>query len=48
VVAPPPPKYMYGVDRIAAWKAARAKLFGDDASLMKLFDSDVVIAAGLD
>jgi hypothetical protein len=41
-------EYMYGADRIAAWKAARAKLFGDDASLMKLFDSDVVIAAGLD
>jgi hypothetical protein len=40
--------YMYGADKIASWKAARAKLFGGDAELMKLFDSDVLVAAGLD
>jgi hypothetical protein len=40
-------EYMYGAARIARWKAARAAVFGGDASLMALFDHDVVVAAGL-
>ncbi len=39
--------YMYGAQRIASWKKARAAVFGDDAELMRLFDSDVLVAAGL-
>jgi hypothetical protein len=39
--------YMYGAQRIASWKKARAAVFGDDAKLMRLFDSDVLVAAGL-
>ena len=40
-------EYMYGAAKIASWKAARAAVFGNDASLMKLFDTDVILAAGL-
>jgi hypothetical protein len=39
--------YMYGEDRIASWKAARRQVFGDDASLMRTFESDVMVRAGL-
>jgi FAD binding domain len=39
--------YTYGPDRIASWKAARRAVFGNDASLMKLFESDALIDAGL-
>lgn len=40
-------EHMYGATKIASWKAARRAVFGDDASLMKVFDSDVVVQAGL-
>jgi hypothetical protein len=39
--------YMYGPDRVASWKAARRAVFGDDAALMKVFESDAMVEAGL-
>ncbi|MBK8837125.1 MAG: hypothetical protein IPO29_20645 [Anaerolineae bacterium] len=41
-------KYMYGEDRVKSWKAARSAIFGGDAALMKLFETDVLKEAGLD
>lgn len=40
-------EYMYGASKVASWKAARRAVFGNDASLMKLFETDTMIAAGL-
>lgn len=40
-------EYMYGGARIARWKAARRAVFGNDASLMKTFESDAMAEAGL-
>jgi FAD/FMN-containing dehydrogenase len=40
-------EYMYGSGKIASWKAARQAVFGNDASLMKLFATDATIEAGL-
>ena len=40
-------EYMYGNAKIASWKAARQVVFGNDATLMKLFDTDVMVDAGL-
>jgi FAD/FMN-containing dehydrogenase len=40
-------EYMYGAARIASWKAARRAVFGGDATLMKLFESDAMVRAGL-
>ena len=40
-------KDMYGDAKIASWKAARRAVFGNDASLMKLFDTDAMVEAGL-
>ena len=40
-------KYMYGAEKIARWKAARKAVFGNDESLMRVFDSDVLVEAGL-
>ena len=39
--------YMYGAEKIARWKAARKAVFGNDESLMRVFDSDVLVEAGL-
>ena len=39
--------YMYGAPRIASWKAARRAVFGNDQTLMKLFETDTMVEAGL-
>jgi hypothetical protein len=39
--------YMYGAEKIANWKAARRRVFADDATLMQLFESDAMVEAGL-
>lgn len=39
--------YMYGAARIASWKAARQAVFGNDSTLMTLFETDTMVAAGL-
>jgi hypothetical protein len=38
---------MYGSARIASWKAARRAVFGGDARLMKVFETDAMVEAGL-
>jgi hypothetical protein len=40
-------EYMYGATKIASWKAARRAVFNDAATLMKLFETDAMIEAGL-
>jgi FAD/FMN-containing dehydrogenase len=40
-------QYMYGAAKIASWKAARRAVFGNDQTLMKLFETDTMIEAGL-
>ena len=40
-------EYMYGAERIASWKAARRKVFGDDATLMRTFETGAMVEAGL-
>ena len=40
-------EYMYGAPRIASWKAARRAVFGNDQTLMKLFETDTMVEAGL-
>lgn len=40
-------EYMYGSAKIASWKAARQAVFGNDPTLMKLFETDVMARAGL-
>ena len=39
--------YMYGAGKIASWKAARRSVFGNDATLMKMFETDAMVRAGL-
>jgi hypothetical protein len=39
--------YMYGPAKIASWKAARRTVFGNDEALMKMFESDAMVNAGL-
>jgi len=39
--------YMYGPERVARWKAARRDVFGGDATLMRMFESDAMVQAGL-
>jgi hypothetical protein len=39
--------YMYGASHIANWKTARARVFDGDPTLMKVCESDVLVAAGL-
>ena len=39
--------YMYGAAKIASWKAARRAVFGNDATLMKMFETDAMVRAGL-
>ena len=38
---------MYGAPKIASWKAARRAVFGNDQSLMKVFETDAMVEAGL-
>jgi FAD binding domain len=40
-------EYMYGLARIASWKAARRAVFGNDATLMKMFETGAMTRAGL-
>jgi FAD/FMN-containing dehydrogenase len=40
-------EYMYGAERIASWKAARRAVFGGDATLMQMFETDAMARAGL-
>ena len=40
-------EYMYGAGKIASWKAARRAVFGNDATLLKTFESDAMVRAGL-
>lgn len=40
-------EYMYGAAKIANWKAARRTIFGNDQTLMKVFETDAMIEAGL-
>jgi len=39
--------YMYGAAKVASWKAARQAVFGDDETLMQMFESDAMVRAGL-
>ncbi len=39
--------YMYGAAKIASWKAARRAVFAGDATLMKMFETDAMVRAGL-
>ena len=39
--------YMYGAQRIASWKAARNTVLGNDQALMRLFEPDAMMEAGL-
>ena len=39
--------YMYGAAKIASWKAARGAVFGNDPTLMKMFETDAMALAGL-
>ncbi|HEX6376316.1 MAG TPA: FAD-binding protein [Allosphingosinicella sp.] len=46
-ISPAQLDYMYGAAKIASWKAARHTVFGGDATLMKMFESDAMVRAGL-
>ena len=39
--------YMYGAEKIASWTAARQAVFGNDATLMGMFETDALKRAGL-
>jgi len=40
-------RYMYGDQKITSWKDARKAVFGNDRSLMELFETDAMREAGL-
>jgi FAD/FMN-containing dehydrogenase len=46
-ISPDQLEYMYGAKKIASWKAARRAVFGNDAGLMKVFETDAMVDAGL-
>jgi len=46
-ISPEKMKCMYGDKKIASWKAARRAVFGNDQKLMKLFETDAMVEAGL-
>jgi FAD/FMN-containing dehydrogenase len=46
-ISPDQLEYMYGSAKIASWKAARRTVFGGDAGLMKVFETDAMVEAGL-
>jgi FAD/FMN-containing dehydrogenase len=39
--------YMYSSEKVESWKAARRAVFGEDATLMKMFETDAMVSAGL-
>ena len=38
---------MYGADRVTRWREARKRVFKNDAALMKVFENDHLVRAGL-
>jgi hypothetical protein len=46
-ISPDKLEYMYGSEKVASWKAARRVVFGNDAGLMKVFETDAMVEAGL-
>jgi hypothetical protein len=40
-------EYMYGTAKIESWKAARRAVFGNDGTLMQMFQTDAMVRAGL-
>lgn len=46
-ITPEKLQYMYGATKIASWKAARRAVFGNDETLMHLFETDAMVEAGL-
>jgi hypothetical protein len=38
---------MYGQDRVNRWRTARRQVFGNDSALMRIFDNDQLVRAGL-
>ena len=46
-ISPDKLKYMYGDEKIASWRAARRTIFGNDQKLMRLFETDAMVEAGL-
>ncbi|HEX6666294.1 MAG TPA: FAD-binding protein [Solirubrobacterales bacterium] len=40
-------EYMYGTERVKSWKDARKKVFDGDEKLMRTFESDAMVQAGL-
>jgi hypothetical protein len=40
-------EYMYGQPKIERWKAARRRVFDNDATLMQMFEHDAMVSAGL-
>ncbi|MGI8803901.1 MAG: FAD-binding protein [Solirubrobacteraceae bacterium] len=40
-------EYMYGAEKVESWKAARRSVFGEDATLMEMFETDNMVRAGL-
>lgn len=40
-------EHMYGRNRVDKWKAARARVFGNDRSLMHVFENSHLVRAGL-
>ena len=39
--------HMYGADRVSRWRDARKRVFANDASLMRTFENDHLVRAGL-
>ena len=46
-IAPARLEAMYGGDRIRRWREARSRVFGGDDALMRVFDNEHVVRAGL-
>jgi hypothetical protein len=46
-ISPEQVDYMYGPSKVASWKAARRAVFKGDEKLMKVFESDTMVEAGL-
>ena len=38
---------MYGTERVECWRSAREQVFGGDKTLMRTFDNDMMVKAGL-
>jgi len=46
-IDPPRLQAMYGADRITKWRNARKEVFENDSALMKVFENDHLVRAGL-